>query len=206
MLKLKQTLLTLTLIALAFFTSCSDDSLNEQITFGDKISLSKSKIYLTYEGTYNGHLYRDYAITDGTYTNNSGDGGWSIDDYTNASYVFVIEIGVPVANDLGPGSYPQLYDWSDAVATDNVGYVYFENPADGTDYYRLYSPDGNDHSPVVVSGGIEDGKTMTIKFKGKLSLYHYNGTAWTTDSQDVSLAIQSKVTDARELNPPNARK
>lgn len=203
MFKLRQTLTTLILIALAFFTSCGDDALKEEFSYGDKLSLSKAKLYLANEDTYNGHLYRDYFITDGTYTNNGGYYGWDISDYDNATYYFGIEIGVPEANDLGPGSFPQLDNWGNVGANDNVSYLYFEYPADGTDYYEVYTDSGTeDNSPVVVSGGIEDGKTMTIKFKGKLMHYYHNGTGWVEETEDVRLAIQQKVIDVRDINPP----
>jgi hypothetical protein len=194
-------LLTLGLLGtLLLFNACSkDEDPAMQFVVGDvKYSLKGNKLYLTSEGNYVGTTtfsYRDYMITDGTLI--EGENGWSLSDYTNATYYLAIEISTPNTNTLGPDEFPQHSNWSLVPATSNMGYLYLES-GEGNDNVEIYTNDENeDLSPVVVTGGLDDGEKMTFQFNGTLSYYRYDGVNWVETSEDAKLFFRGTVIDAR---------
>lgn len=203
--QISKKLIALLMSGVALFSGCSDDNeLKEQITLnGEKFSLKDANIYLAEESTYADHLYRDYFITDGTYTNANGSDGWSIGAYDNATFYLAIELAVPEGETIGAGKYPQLYNWSNSGADDNISYIYLETAAEDETYVEIYTgEDVVDDSPVVVSGGVDDGETMTLKFDGKVIYYYYNGTNWVEEEKRITIAFKGKVSDVRDVNPP----
>lgn len=208
MINIKRILTSTLVIAVLAFTACSDDdsSPKEQFSFdGETIALKDAKIYLTYEGEAgNGtHLYRDYFISDGTYTNADGNDGWSMEDYDNATYFIAVELAVPFEEEIGAGEFPQWSSWT-GVET-NISYIYVES-GDGADEVEYYTDNDNeDNSPVIVSGGMEDGDTMTLKFNGKLTYYFFNGTNWVEETVSGKFNVKGKVNDERESGVPAKR-
>jgi len=139
-------------------------------------------------------------ISDGTLE--LGASGWSLDDYTNATYFIAVELAVPGDAGHGPGEFPQYYNWSDPDAAEtNMSYIYFET-GEGNSYVECYSPDESDfvdHSPVIVTGGFDDGDTMTMKFSGGLVIYYYDGANWVYDEVETKLYFKGEVSDIRLL-------
>jgi hypothetical protein len=180
-------------VAIVLLSACGDDekpSPKNQFDFeGDAVLLKGANLYLMYEGEDgSGHIYRDYFITDGTYSEGSG---WSIGSYTNATYLIAVEVGVPADEELSPGSYPLYGSFSDAPETSNISWVSFENE---TEYYYTDVTGGD---PVVISGNFDDGDTMTISLKGSLE-YDNND-----ESVEGRLYFKGEVQD---LRAPLARK
>lgn len=192
--------------AILVLGACSDDESapKEHFSFGEEaIELKNAKLYLTVEGEAgNGtHLYRDYFITDGTYTNGGNDEGWSINDYTNATYFLGVELAVPLGEEIGSGEFPQHSNWSGV--TTNISYIYFETGHDEETYVEYYTDnDTEDHSPVSVTGGVDDGDTMTLKFSGKLTYYSFDGINWSQETVSGKFYFKGKVNDERETAGP----
>lgn len=202
---LKRTAGTLAIAAL-LLTACGDDektALKEQFSFdGETVSLSNANLYLTYEDTYNDtHVYRGYFITDGTFV--EGD-GWGLSDYAGATYYIGVELGTPVAGEIGAGEFPLFESYNDTPANSNMGYVYMESGEDDA-YFEYYVPDDQvNGNPVVVSGGVEDGENMTLKFSGTLTYYHFNGTNWVDESATGKFYFKGEVEDVRSA-PANMK-
>jgi hypothetical protein len=204
----KRILTSTLVIAVLAFTACSDDdsSPKKQFSFdGETVTLKGANLYLTYDGNAgNGtHLYRDYFISDGTYTNADGNDGWSMEDYENATYFLAIELATPLEDEIGPGEFPQWSNWT-GVET-NISYIYYES-GDGEDEVEYYTDsDTEDNSPVIVSGGVEDGDTMTLKFSGKLKYYFFDGTNWVEETVSGKFYFKGEVKDEREIEIPSKR-
>jgi hypothetical protein len=194
----KSKLFTLSIIAVTLLlNSCSksDESPKLQFTFnGETITLKGANLYLENESTYLNRTYRDYFITDGVAV---GDGGWSLSSYTGATYYLAIELASPVDGELVKGSFSQHYNWSNADGELPISYIYLER--DNDFYYQ--SPENNtDTSPVIVSGGLNDGEKMTLKFSGTLTYEHYNGENWVEESVSGKFYFSGVVKDVRSNN------
>jgi hypothetical protein len=199
-----RTLYAFMLGSFALFTGCSDDEKpKEQLKFeGVSLNLKNAKIYLASQSDYDGHLYRDYFITDGTYTNANGSDGWNYDDYEGATYIIAVELGAPVGEELTPGDFKQFGWFGEATETETLGYLYYFPNVEGNTYVEIYSDSEIEMSPIKVTGGFDDGESMTIKHDGDLMYYYYNGTNWVEEPAPAKLSVTAKVIDAREVNPP----
>jgi hypothetical protein len=177
-------------MAVVLLAACGDDDKTPESQFdfnGDAVLLAGANLYLTYQGQDGGgHLYRDYFITNGTFT---GGDEWDIGNYENATYLIAVEAGVPVAEgELSPGKYPLYESFSDAPETSNVGWVSFKS---NVDYYYTDVIGGD---PVTLSGSFDDGEIMTISFKGSL---HYE-TEGGSELVKGKLYFKGEVQDVRE--------
>lgn len=173
--KIKPCLWRVVMYAVVVFSagvqSCNDDeSTKLQFTFdgsGEEVSFSLegANIYLTENGENNDALnYNFYAISDGTYKN--GDGS-SLSHYDNATYCFMINLAYSKTTGMTSGEFPTR-DMSDLTSTGNGSYIRIRKENDQT---NLSSDDGDD-SPVIVTGGVNNGEKMTLKFKGALTYLH----------------------------------
>jgi hypothetical protein len=193
---MKRTLIsTLTLGAL-LLGACGDDdkaSPKEQFKFsGETIALKEANVFLVDDDTFNEEdgAYREYIITDGEASGNG------------ATFYIEVELGNPVDEVLETGKYPVYDNWDDAPEGSNIGYVYYENEEDGNDYVEIYPSDNADGDDFVeVSGGLEDGETMTIKFNGKLTYYHYDTETeeWVDEEIDSKIYFKGEVDDVSSV-------
>jgi hypothetical protein len=195
---------------MVLLSSCKDDEkvspklekVSPKLEFvfdGKTISLKGANLYLT--GEYNtggsnvGRPYRDYVISDGIYTNADGDLGWSLDDYDGATYSLVIELFAPVDGDITVGEFPSYANWDLQEDNSTISFIYLESGT-GNDEIS-YSSTNQNNSPVVVSGGLEDGDKMTLKFDGTLIYRYFNGTSWVTNSVTGKFNYTGTVNDER---------
>lgn len=199
--KMKKVLAAFLVFAVVFLSACGDDEKaapKAQFDFGDdEVSLNDANLYLLNEDQDgSGHIYRDYFITDGVY--DEGD-GWSMNDYTDATYLIGIQVGVPTADEvLTANDYPLYYSFSSAPENSNIGWFYFDSE---DTYYE--TPDGvTGGDPIVLSGHFDDGDMMTIKFNGTLQWY---GDA---PSEEVSgeFYFKGEVQDVRSVLTREAAK
>lgn len=153
----------LLLTTLTFVQCGGDDESPEAFTLnGDKFNMKGAKIYLVYEGSYNGYTYRDYIITDGTPTTTDS---WSVDDYTDATFLVAIELGTQ-SEELAAGTFQTKYNWN-PVSVDNIAYLYSEVAAD-PDALEYDTPSDDPAPSVKVKGGFSDGDNISISFSGNL--------------------------------------
>jgi hypothetical protein len=168
--------------------ACGDDdkpSPKEQLTFdGETLSLKDANVFLVDAGALgDAHNYHDYIITDGT----SGGSG--------ATFYIELTLAVPDEEEVGTGTYPVFEDYSDASETSNIGDIYAESGEDD-EFVELYIPDGADgDDDLVISGGVEDGDNMTVKFNGTLTYYHLVGEDWEDENITAKLYFKGKVED-----------
>jgi hypothetical protein len=176
-------------------SSCSKDeessSPKMQFTFGEEsYNLKDASLYYTTEGEDGGHQFKVYQISDGIYTNANGSFGYSLDDYTNATYAIAIVVSPTPGNEFEPGEFPQhnIFDGVDS----NVGFITFRSD---TNTQCSTDDTNNDFSPIVIKGGFEGDDTMTIDFDGTLSL-RQNG-----DPVEVNgkIHFNGKIKDVRAL-------
>ena len=190
----------LLLVSLVLFNSCSKDEAAPKLQFvfdGETISLTGANLYLTTESTFENRANREYFISDGTYTNADDNNGWSLGDYDGATYYLAVELVSGVAGDLTVGEFPSYYNWDLPADNSTISYIYLESGI-GNDYFE-YDTDylGEDHSPDVVSGGLEDGDKMTLKFNGTLTYYYFDGTNWVENSVTGKFYYSGTVNDER---------
>jgi hypothetical protein len=194
----KLNLLLSLLIITLLIGGCSSDSEAPKEQFkgdGETISLKNAKLYLVDQSNYsNAHgdfIYRDYFLTDGTYVSGSG---WSLSDYTNATYLVSIEPIVLDTDDFAVGSYPSVYSFS--TVTDNGVYFYMETAADESLYYE--STSGESIGTVSISGSLDDGGTATIKLSGKVSKWVYD-VNWTETEITGSMYVKAEVVNVMPI-------
>lgn len=195
---MKRILSSMLAVAVLLFSACGDDddaSPKSQFKFEeeDAVTLKDANLYLVYEDEDgDGHIYRDYFITDGTYVD--GD-GWSLEDYTNATYVMAVELGVPVEDEtLSDGKYPMYASFSDAPESSRISWISFETS--GGVYYEI--PNGSmGDDDIEISGDYDDGDKMTIKFNGTLTHYGDENVA-----ADGKVYFKGEVQDVRPVSLP----
>lgn len=186
----KRTLTRPVVLVALLLGGCGDDNASpkEQLEFaGKKVSLKEANLFLADEGAFDGGegVYREYIITD---AERSGNG---------ATFYIEIELGNPDDDVLKAGKYPVYDNWGNAPEGSNISYVSYDNNKDNINYVELYaSDDGVDD--VEISGGFNDGETMTIKFKGKLTYYHYDSETeeWVEERIDSKIYFKGEVDDA----------
>lgn len=195
---LKKLLNTALAASMLLLAACGDDEKpnpKQEFTFGDQtISLKGANIFIDYNGSFNGtHIYRDYYITDGAANG------------TGATYYIEFELAVPEGEEIATGEYPAFYNWDNPSETSNIGYIYSEGGED-EQYFEidlLEDADGSDK--ITVSGGVNDGETMTVKFKGSVSYYHFDGTNWVTETVNGKFYAKGEVQDVSSV-PTRKRK
>lgn len=190
---------TLTIFAafILLLPACSDDDSTpptKEFSFGENtLALKEANLYLTYEDEYEEHTYLEYTITDGTYSDEEDD----IIDYTYEIYVY---LAVPVDNDFAAGEYPQWYpeDWAEA-SDDNVSYTDGWTILNNEVAWFWTDEEENEHAPVVVSGGFEEGETITLEFEGNLTYGYYDDNEdWIEETVSSSLYFKGDIVDIRE--------
>jgi hypothetical protein len=196
----KLNLLSLLLFAtVVIISSCSSDPApKEQFKAnGETINLSTAKLYLKAEVSYsNAHgnfVKRDYIYTDGTFVEGNG---WSLDHYTNATYIIAFQPSIPADDEFVAGAFPASYYFND-VESGNAMYFFSETTADATAYYEVH--DGEPSGTFTISGAMNDGETMTLKFNGTLSHWHYVEEVFTETLFTGSLFAKAEVIDIRPI-------
>jgi hypothetical protein len=204
---MKRKLLTYAcVIATALFSSCSEDGGEKkpslQFVFeGETITLAGAGLYLTGSGSViNGtHKYRNYFISDGEYTNGGGMTGSSLDDYEGETFFLRITLAIPNGEEFGEGEHIQLNNADIAGATQKICSVLFES-GEGNNQIQYYTHDDiEDASPVIVSGGADDGDKMTLTLDGKLLYYYHNGTNWVEKTVTGTFYFTGTVQDERVI-------
>lgn len=168
----------LLLLSMLTLTQCGGDDETPKVLNlgGTKTKLEAGKIYLTYSGEYSGYTYRDYIITDGTPTDM---GSWSVDDYTDATFLIAFEVGTQ-SDALTAGTFQTMAYWN-PVSVDEIAYLYCEIPADG-DTFSYDTPEVDAGPTIKVKGKFNDGDKMTITV---------NGNLWDDQEQEL---ISTKIT------------
>lgn len=162
-------------ICCVFLNSCKEDEVKPLLQFqtnNNTYSLNDAKLYLRFEGTYEGavsYTYRDYLISDGELL--EGENGWSLDDYTNATYLIAFELATAKPALPAAGDFPLHRFWDDVTDGSNLSYLFgrFENQTFDT-------PQTNPTPVIKISGGAEPGGTLTIQFNGQIAWRSDTGT------------------------------
>lgn len=179
---------------LAFLSGCKDEDEGPLLRFqtDDKsYSLKDAKLYLKLEGSYEGavnYTYRDYLISDGELI--EGQNGWSMDDYTNATYFIAFELASADPNSIAPGDFPLHRFWDNVTNGSNLSYFFGE-----FDELTIDTPNSNPTTPIVITGGTEPGDKMTIKFSGKIA---YRSEAGELTPFDGKLDFTGTIIDKRD--------
>jgi hypothetical protein len=198
-------LLTLALIATMILTSCGgeDDPKNEMVLNGTTVSLENANFYLAYIGTYYtglarnegapSHVYHDIVITDGTLNNSYTYAHWESANYTDATYIIVLELLMPANAEFEGGVFPQRTTWGTVASTAQVSWIQAEILGDNYEYVYTETDNGDD---IIVNGGWDDSENMTIKMNAD-DLYDYE-----LDASGATLKIFfSGILDENRYNP-----
>lgn len=193
-------LFRLAMCVVVFISSCDNDddstSKSEFICAEETISLEGAKLYLTTEGTQGSHNYRIYCISDGIYTNAGLQNGGSFNDYENATYFLAIKLAVPDTDEVGPGDFPQNLYWPEGSNASGI----MMQSGEGDAQISCFTWDTyEDHSPVVVTGGVNDGNKMTLKFEGVIIYKYHNGTTWVEEPTPAKFYYTGTIQDKRDL-------
>lgn len=172
----------LIILCFGFLSGCQEEETEPKLQFktADKTySLKDAKLYLAIEGGYEGattYTYRDYLISDGELID--GENGWSLSDYTNATYFIAFELATAQPDLPTEGSYLLNRFWDDVTDGSNLSYFFgeFENVT--------YDTPQTDPNPVfVITGGTEPGDKMTIQFSGKIAIRAQGGALTPLDGK-----------------------
>ena len=222
---MKLSLLSFLLISAVTFSGCSDNTAppaREEKFVTDEFTdlLKDAKIYLTYEEVTafdesepflqeHPRVIRNYAISNGTYTNAAGGDGYYLNDYTGATYAIIISVMSGTDLAVTPGVYAQPVN--NLTTTGDLGTQQWtsfgkqgfimstKSPVRFPD--KLYATiESNDESsvPVVIKGGMNPGNTMTITFSGAISIVDPDHLPGTHPSYKGTgdLYVKAKVVDA----------
>lgn len=159
---------------LAFLSGCKDDETGPKLQFQTNektYSLKDANLYLAFEGGYEGantYTYRDYLISDGELI--EGENGWSMSDYTNATYFIAFELATVQPNLPTAGDFRLNRVWDNVTDGSNLSYFFgeFENVTYDT-------PDTNPNPIFKIIGGTEPGDKMIIQFSGKIAVRAQGG-------------------------------
>lgn len=191
--------LAILVTVVVIFSGCQDDEKPTlpQVKIGEnKYSLKDAKLYLRIEGSYEGavnYTYRDYLISDGDLI--AGENGWSLNDYTNATYFIAFETAIASPNATTAGHYTLHRFWDDVTDGSNLSYFFAE--FDGRTYD---TPDSDLKSDIIISGGVNPGEEMTIKFSGEIAHRYVDNSTETVvyDPYDSKLVFTGTVIDKRD--------
>lgn len=173
---------------------CKDEEAEPLLQFqtdNKTYSLKDANLYLRFQGEYEGavnYTYRDYLISDGELI--EGENGWSMDDYTNATYLIAFELATAQPNLPGTGEFPLHRFWDNV--TDGSNLSYFFARFDGN---TIDTPATNPAPVIIINGGAEPGDKMLIQFSGKIA---YRSTEGELTSFDGKLNFTGTVIDKRE--------
>jgi hypothetical protein len=193
---IKRILNSMLVIIALFVSACGDDNATPKSQFSfeeeDAVSLKGAHLYLLSEETDgNGHIFRNYFITDGTFDAGSG---WSLEDYTDATYLMAVQLGVPEDDEkLSDGKYPMYHSFSNAPETSRISWISFDTT---TDIYYEIPEDALGDASISISGDYDDGDTMTIKFNGTLT--HFGDSEVAAEGK---LYFKGEVEDERSPAP-----
>lgn len=181
------------ILIIAAINACSDTNStrpdNHFIMTGEpSFSLKDAVLYVVNEAEDgNGHRVRDYAITDGEYLD--GD-GLSFGDYTEATYLMVIRLGVPQeADGFAEADYRLYHDLASAPETANIAWVSF---ATTTNVYLEIPEDAQGQQHIKISGEADHGNTMILEFTGTMTDYSGEEVA-----AECTFYFKGKVKDLR---------
>lgn len=193
----------LALVLLGFIlNSCGSDDASPKEEFVSEVKtydLKNANIYLTYSwNDFDNRESRDYFITDGVYTNGDGSNGWSLDDYTNATFLIAVEVSSPVGGSLMKGDYLLYNNWTNAADNESISYIYAES--DPGDFFIIHDQGDNpDGQPIKISGGFDDGETIKMSFDGTLRVnYRIEGSRF-IQNKAANFYFSGKVQDVREF-------
>lgn len=198
---IKRILSVIAVIGIMALAACGDDDkpLRERFSFDDKtLSVKDARVYLVYDGTFGDRMMRYYLATDGEYDTEEG-------EFMNATYFVEIDLlTAEDADDFTKGDYEAWDDWNDAAAATKIGYVDAYAAMDDDNYFNLYTADdaaGEDE--IKVSGGFDDGETITFKYSGDLDHYYQNDNdEWVTETVSGNFTIKGEI---EEISMPLAR-
>jgi hypothetical protein len=179
---------------IVFLISCKEDEEPklEFVTDKKTVSLQNANLFYAIEGGYEGavnYTYRDYLISDGELID--GENGWSIDDYSNATYLIAFEIAVAEPAIPAAGNYPIHRFWDNVTDGSNLGFFYAIIDGEVID-----TPGTNPPPNIIIEGGIEPGDEMSIRFNGEVGYRIEGGSDF--NRFDCSLNFRGKVIDKRQ--------
>jgi len=190
----KRSLIGACTLLVLLLSACGDDDKSDpkkQFTFrNEKISLEDANLFLANNGTFGGGEdgnYRRYIITDGQ-ANGSG-----------STFHVEVQLANKVEDAVDVGTFPAFWDWGLTPETSSFGYVYAEIGEEVDEEFvsldLLEDADGSDK--ITVSGGLDDGDTMTIKFTGTMEYYHFDAETeeWVTEDITGNLYFKGEVED-----------
>ena len=163
--------------SIGLFTSCGDDSEGKALEIvldGERVSLEDASLYLTGSSLGETHNSLIYRISDGT---------WNGEGFSDASFYLMIEVAVPSSEEFEPGIFPADYGWSGFTGS-NISWVSFENSE--FDFVPL---DDSVEDILTVSGGFDNGETMTLSFEGPVD----------GNITEVELYFKGEVSDVRPM-------
>jgi hypothetical protein len=190
----RRILSTILALGIVLLSACGDDetSFRERFSFEDQtLAVKDAKVYLTYEGTFDGRPERDYLITDGVYNSESGLYG----DATYFIEVYLVE--EEEEEEFRTGNYPAWDDWNDAASTSRISYIEAYAAMDDDNYFRLETlSDAEGEDNVKVSGGFDDGETITFKYSGDVNYYHLNDDDdWVNETVSGNFTVKGEIED-----------
>jgi len=172
------------------------------------LDLTDANLYFVQEDSYSVgsepvRAVRGYVITDGTFVSGAG---VDLADYNEATYVIVIGLQSKNNESIVTGNYYQNRDWNidnypnpaTWNGTERLSFLGYKNTDNVTDpsYILVETVSDNDGipntngNPVVITGGVEDGDTMVIKFNGVLDIWYASSGIC---CQTSSLMFKGKV-------------
>lgn len=192
MMKMKSVFVGMLAFAVVLLSACGDDDSGPRSQFkfdGESaVSLSNDNLYLVESGSFGtGHEYRNYFITDGTYVSGSG---WSLSNYSDATYVLAVQLAVPEGEAITTGDYPLYSNIEDLPLSGSLAWLSIETEDDV--YFQ--TPEGTiDGEEVRISGGVDEGDQMTIRFNGTLT----NSTGIEDEDAEGTIYFRGEVEDVR---------
>jgi len=162
---------------IGLLTSCGDDSEGRtlEIVFdGESLSLSNADLYMTGSSEGSTHKSFVYRISDGE---------WNGQDFTDESFFLMVEVAVPSSEEFEPGIFPTDYGWSGFTGS-NISWISFENSD-----FAFVPLDDSVEDILTVSGGFNDGETMTLSFDGPVD----------GNVEEVQLYFKGEVSDVRPM-------
>lgn len=184
----------LAISSLLFLVSCVDHNdeptQREFLQIGETTleAASSANVYLVKDDAFDSYLYRNYIISDGVLVSGNG---YSLENYEGATFLLAMELSQISDASFLPGSFPTWSVWQTPAAEQlDFGNIYFlGNVLDQVNNFGTSDSYGN-HEPVILTGGVEPGETITVKFSGQVTNGDDNG-------QICKFLIKGTVIDKR---------